>query len=68
MGHRRMPTSRAAAANTWHYLLSRRQEVDAFSTQPALDVIARDITRAASLAGQIDAARLEHLAAKLGAA
>jgi hypothetical protein len=68
MGRRRMPTSRAAAANTWHYLLSRRQEVDAFSRESALDVIARDIARAASLAGQNDAARLERLAAQLRAA
>ena len=63
MPRRRTPTSRAEGVNIWHYLLSRRQEVQAFSTQPALDVITRDIARAAALAG--NAARLERLAAQL---
>ncbi len=65
MKPRRTPTSRAEAASTWHYLLARRQEVEAFSTQPAVDVVQRDMARAAALAGERDAARLERLAAQL---
>lgn len=60
---RRMPTSRATTANTWHYLHARRQEVDAFGAQPASDVVQRDIERAASLVGR--APELERLADRL---
>jgi len=59
------PTSRAVALNTWHYLLSRRQEVEAFSAQPAVDVLAADIDRAAALAGGRESDRLRRLAAEL---
>lgn len=59
------PTSRAVALNTWHYLLSRRQEVEAFSNQPAVDVLASDIDRAAALAGGSESDRLRRLAAEL---
>jgi hypothetical protein len=59
------PTSRAATANTWHYLLARRQEIHAFSTEPALEVIERDFTRAVALAGEGDAGHLQRLAAQL---
>jgi len=56
------PTSRAVGLNTWHYLLARRQEVTAFSAQPAVDVLARDIERATALAGGPESARLRRLA------
>lgn len=61
-GDRPTPTGRAAGLNTWHYLLSRRQEIEAFSSSPAVDVLARDIERAASLAGGEEPARLQRLA------
>jgi hypothetical protein len=63
--HRQTPTSRAATANTWHYLLARRQEVVAFSGEPAQDVIQRDMSLATALAGEPSAARLGRLAAQL---
>lgn len=59
------PTSRAIALNTWHYLLTRRQEVEAFSDQPAVDVVASDIDRAAALAGGRESDRLRRLAEEL---
>lgn len=59
---RRRPTSRAVAANTWHYLLSRRLEVEAFSGESAADVVSRDLQRARSLAGGRDVDRLRRLA------
>ncbi len=62
------PTSQAVGANTWHFLLNRRLEVDAFSRSPASDVLARDIERAASLNRLGDVNRLEHLANGLPAA
>lgn len=63
---RRTPTSRATIANTWHYLNARRQEVEAFGSQPVLDVVEGDIARASALAG--DARTLERLAAELRSA
>jgi hypothetical protein len=63
---RRTPTSRATIANTWHYLNARRQEVEAFGTEPVIDVVERDIERASSLAGE--ARTLERLAAVLRSA
>ncbi len=65
---RQTPTSRAVTLNTWHYLLSRRQEVEAFSTRPAAQVIDQDITRAATLTSGRDTARLRRLAEELHAA
>ena len=65
---RQTPTSRSVGANTWHYLLSRRLEVQAFSDRPATDVIASDIERASSLMGVADAARLSRLATELKSA
>lgn len=62
------PTSRAVAANTWHYLLSRRLEIQAFSAAPAVDVISRDIERAALLTGDRDSDRLRRLATELQSA
>lgn len=64
---RRIPTSRAVGANTWHYLLSRRLEVQAFSRTPAVEVIRRDIERATLLAGVKDGDRLRRLASELSA-
>src|SRR6266540_4531472 len=52
---RRTPTSRATAANMWHYVHARRQEVEAFSQSRALDVVGRDIGRAATLVGSAPA-------------
>jgi hypothetical protein len=54
-------------ANTWHYLLSRRLEVQAFSEHPAVDVLARDIARAAALAGAPETNHLRRLVAALRA-
>jgi len=59
------PTSRAVALNTWHYLLARRQEIEAFSAHPAVDVLATDIDRAAALAGGRESDRLRRLAEEL---
>lgn len=59
------PTARSVAANTWHYLLSRRLEIQAFSEMPAADVIRRDIDRAALLSGVGGSDRLRRLAREL---
>jgi hypothetical protein len=45
--------------------LSRRQEVEAFSDQPAVDVLASDIARAAALAGGRESDLLRRLADEL---
>jgi hypothetical protein len=65
---RRTPTSRAVGLNTWHFLLSRRQEVASFSDRPAGDVLTADIERAASLAGGRESDRLRRLAAEVRSA
>jgi len=65
MPSRQTPTGRAAELNTWHYLIARRQEVEAFSAQPASDVVARDMERAAALAGAHERNRLRRLADEL---
>lgn len=68
-GHdRQTPTSQAVGANTWHYLLSRRLEVETFSVSSTPDVIARDIERAAALNRDGDVNRLTRLARQLPAA
>lgn len=63
MPGRQTPTGRAADLNTWHYLIARRQEVEAFSTEAAGVVLTRDIERAAALAGGQESARLRRVAA-----
>lgn len=65
---REIPTSQSVGANTWHFLLSRRNEVNAFSTRPAVAVIEDDIERASALKRGTDAARLSHLATELKSA
>jgi len=65
---RQMPTSQAVGANTWHFLLSRRLEVEAFSKDAAADVIKSDIERAAATNRESDASWLLHLAERLPAA
>lgn len=65
-GRRRTPTGRAITANTWHYLSARRQEVEAFGSRVASEVVAEDIDRAIALVG--DAPDLKRLAAVLSAA
>jgi hypothetical protein len=65
---RRTPTARSVGANTWHYLLSRRKEVESFSMEPTLDVIEADIVRASALKRGADVARLENLATELKSA
>jgi hypothetical protein len=65
---REIPTARSVGANTWHFLLSRRNEVQAFSARPAVEVIERDIERASGLKRRSDAARLGHLANELKSA
>ena len=60
--NRQTPTGRAAELNTWHFLISRRQEIEAFATQPASEVVARDIERATALAGAQERERLRRLA------
>jgi len=64
-GSRQTPTSRATAANTWHFLQARRQEVLAFSMSSSSEVIANDIDRAARLAGSDDRDRLTRIASTL---
>lgn len=59
------PTSRAVGLNTWHYLLARRQEIEAFAAATSGDVVARDIDRAAALAAGLESARLRRLADEL---
>lgn len=59
---RRTPTSRAVSANIWHYLWSRQLEVVDFSTAPAVEVVRRDIERAALLLGSAESQGLERLA------
>jgi hypothetical protein len=66
--HRETPTSRATTLNTWHYLLSRRQEIEAFSSHPAVDVIARDLDRARAVADRHGTQRLLRLADELRSA
>ena len=65
---RQIPTSRSVGANTWHFLLSRRTEVEAFSTHSAVQVIEKDIDRASALNRGNDVARLGQLAAELKSA
>jgi hypothetical protein len=65
---RQIPTSRAVGANTWHYLLSRRNEVEAFSIRPAVEVIGAAIERASALKRGSDVARLGHLAREIQSA
>jgi hypothetical protein len=65
---RRIPSARAVVANTWHYILSRRLEMQAFSKHPAVEVIERDIERAAGLTGDRDSRRLRTLAAEVRSA
>lgn len=62
---RLMPTSRAVGANTWHYLWSRRLEVAAFSSAPAVEVVRRDVERAALLLGESESRGLQRLAQEL---
>lgn len=65
---REVPTSRSVGANAWHFLLSRRNEVQAFSARPAIEVIEQDIERASALKRSSDVARLGHLATELKSA
>ena len=65
---RHTPTARAVALNTWHHLLSRREEIEAFNAHPAVEVIDRDIRRAAALTGNRDTGRFRRLADELRAA
>ncbi|HTW07909.1 MAG TPA: hypothetical protein VME46_10380 [Acidimicrobiales bacterium] len=65
---RKTPTSRAVGVNTWHYLLSRRAEVERFSTGHAVDVIKEDIERASLLGGRDETHGLRRLADQLSAA
>jgi hypothetical protein len=65
---RRTPTSRAVGLNTWHYLLARRQEFEAFSDRPAISVLDRDMARASALGGHRETDRLRRLAQQLRSA
>jgi len=60
------PTGRATALNTWHYLHSRRQEVQRFSREAAGDVVRADIERASALAGRPEGERLRRIVSGLG--
>lgn len=60
------PTGRASALNTWHYLHARRQEVERFSEDAAVNVVSADIDRASALAGQPESQRLQRIASGLG--
>jgi hypothetical protein len=65
---REIPTARSVGANTWHFLLGRRNEVEAFSARPAVEVIEQDIERASALKRSSDAVRLGKLANELKSA
>lgn len=65
---REIPTARSVGANSWHFLLSRRNEVQAFSAHPVIEVIEQDIERASALKRGSDAARLGQLADELKSA
>jgi hypothetical protein len=68
-GHARLtPTERAVAANTWHYLLSRRLEVQSFAAESSAVVVRRDVDRAARLADAVSLQRLRYLADNLQSA
>jgi hypothetical protein len=62
MPGRQTPTDRAEELNRWHYLIARRQEIEAFSAESAAHVVARDMERAAALAGASESNRLRRLA------
>lgn len=66
-GTRRTPTSRAVGFNTWHFLLARRAEIEAFSASSALDVIRDDMARSGRLADQADVDRLAAIGSRLSA-
>jgi hypothetical protein len=68
MPNRQTPTGRATELNTWHFLISRRQEVEAFASLKASEVVARDIERATALAGISERDRLKRLAEGLRSA
>lgn len=59
------PTAQAVGANTWHFLLSRRNEIEAFSRHAAAEVIRTDMERAAALNRDGDVTRLDGLAQRL---
>lgn len=65
---RAIPTARSVGANTWHFLLSRRNEVQAFSAHSAVEVIEQDIERASALKRRSDVTRLGHLSNELKSA
>jgi hypothetical protein len=62
---RLVPTSRAVGANTWHYLWSRQLEVAAFSSAAAVDVVRKDVERAALLLEERESSGLRRLARQL---
>lgn len=59
-------TGRAEELNTWHFLIARRQEMEAFASRPAPDVVTEDAERATALAGVRERDRLRRLAEGLG--
>lgn len=59
------PTGRATTLNTYHFLHARRQEVQAFSSRAATEVVREDIERASALAGPPETGRLARLASGL---
>jgi hypothetical protein len=68
MPRRQTPTGRATELNTWHFLISRRQEIESFAARPASEVVADDIERATALAGPNERERLQRLAEGLRSA
>jgi hypothetical protein len=58
-----VPSEQALAANTWHYLWSRRLEVLSFDQASTIDVLMREIDRGVELKGE--AATLRRLARRL---
>jgi hypothetical protein len=57
-----VPGELSRLIDTWHYLLSRRQGIEAFSSLPATEVIDRHLARAAALAGHHGTDRPQRLA------
>ena len=62
---RKTPTPSGETLNTWHHLLARGKELQAFAAAPASEVIARDMERARSMADPDGAERLRRLAGRL---
>lgn len=67
-GPRRTPTQGAEVLNTYHFLLARREEFQAFSAGPGAEVLAADIELARLATDPDGAERLQRLATRVRSA